>query len=481
MNIKLLKYIIVTSISFLFLFSYLISIGVEKDLSIKAENLSISEIDTITSMFSVNLENNKKSVLQLSYDINLIGDDSILKSIYSVSKVNPEYLSVYFSDFNGRVISSLVGGEVVNFNGSKSAWFLGAISKPEEIYVSMPYQDVLTSTYTITLSKAISYDDGRLGVVAIDLTASNLMNGVSRNREYIFYFDNGIIWLDSNKNRIGDNINDLDESFNSLAIEELHMYSKGDDWSSIYKSNFLYGNLMVFTDQNYNVNSKDFMLISSISAFILVIIVFSVIVIVLVRMEIKNIPLIVSWLNKISEGNLIKLKINKSNNELDLIVYSVSQLLVRLSGVIESSIDISNSVNQSSEELTFVMGNSTKNIQNELAQIEEISTAISELSSTSKEVSFNASQAEDEAIKAINNVQYGNEALNKSIALTKIINESIKETAAMIEELKNSAIDISEVTHVISSISGQTNLLALNAAIEAARAGEQGTWLCRRC
>ncbi|EMI4253712.1 methyl-accepting chemotaxis protein [Vibrio vulnificus] len=216
------------------------------------------------------------------------------------------------------------------------------------------------------------------------------------------------------------------------------------------------------------------MLISSL--FMLIFVVFTLMCVSLffVKKEIKNIPIIISWLDKISEGDFVQANISKSNNELDLIVNSISQILIKLSGVIQSSVDVSSNVNKSSNELTFVMENASKNIQDELAQIEGISTAISELSSTSKEVSSNASQAEDEAVKAIVNVNKGYDYLEQSQLLTQHINSSIKETASMIEILKNKAIDISEVTNVISSISDQTNLLALNAAIEAARAGEQG-------
>ena len=153
---------------------------------------------------------------------------------------------------------------------------------------------------------------------------------------------------------------------------------------------------------------------------------------------------------------------------------SVIGLNEKLSEVMNMSLSVSNSVTSSSEELAVVMQNTAKNTESELSQVEEISTAISELSSTSKEMSTNAVQAEDETRKAIYNVNEGNKALVQSIALTQSINDSVQETANMIEDLKNSTISIGEVTHVISSISEQTNLLALNAAIEAARAGEQG-------
>ncbi|MUK90876.1 HAMP domain-containing protein [Aliivibrio fischeri] len=179
---------------------------------------------------------------------------------------------------------------------------------------------------------------------------------------------------------------------------------------------------------------------------------------------------------KITAGNL--------NNDIDLnefhpdeigyLANSFYEMQSSLSRVITSSASISNHVASSSEELIVVMKKTAQNTQNELAQMEEVSTAISELSSTAREVSSNAVQAEDETRKAIEFVNSGHKALEQSIALTTIINSSVKDTADLIEALKNSSVDIGEVTHVISSISEQINLLALNAAIEAARAGEHG-------
>ena len=174
----------------------------------------------------------------------------------------------------------------------------------------------------------------------------------------------------------------------------------------------------------------------------------------------------------ISQGDLSQ-SLPDSGKETGIYA-SILVLSKALSSSLKLSSDISDNVSSSAEELTAVMKDTAKNTQNELAQVEEISTAISELSSTSKEVSANAVQAEDETRKAIKNVQQGNSNLEQSIALIQNINESVQETATMIEALRNSALDIGEVTNVISSISEQTNLLALNAAIEAARAGEQG-------
>ena len=177
-------------------------------------------------------------------------------------------------------------------------------------------------------------------------------------------------------------------------------------------------------------------------------------------------------IKKISEGNLSQ-DFNNSSNAVG-IYHSLIILNKKVGAVIRNSNDISNHVATSSEQLTIVMQNTASNAQYELAQVEEISHAISELSTTSREVTSNAVHAEEEVSKAIDSVSQGNKTLDESILLTQKINESVQQTASMIAELKTNAMDIGEVTAVISSISDQTNLLALNAAIEAARAGEYG-------
>ena len=177
-------------------------------------------------------------------------------------------------------------------------------------------------------------------------------------------------------------------------------------------------------------------------------------------------------IKKISEGNLSQ-DFHHSSNAVG-IYHSLIILNKKVGAAIRNSSDISTHVATSSEQLTIVMQNTASNAQYELAQVEEISHAISELSITSREVTSNAVHAEEEVSKAIDSVSQGNKTLDESILLTQKINESVQQTASMIAELKTNAMDIGEVTAVISSISDQTNLLALNAAIEAARAGEYG-------
>ncbi|MFA4730549.1 methyl-accepting chemotaxis protein, partial [Vibrio vulnificus] len=96
------------------------------------------------------------------------------------------------------------------------------------------------------------------------------------------------------------------------------------------------------------------------------------------------------------------------------------------------------------------------------------------MSSTAKEVSNNATNAEQSASVAMNAVDSGNEAVSALEDVSQQIQNSVSSTAESIEQLKTFSLDINSVIEVIANVSEQTNLLALNAAIEAARAGEQG-------
>jgi methyl-accepting chemotaxis protein len=188
----------------------------------------------------------------------------------------------------------------------------------------------------------------------------------------------------------------------------------------------------------------------------------------------NNVNELSSAISMLAKGILKPLPIIPSGNEFFKIKLAYNSSIEKLLNITHTLNGVAEATSSSSEELTFVMDNAAQNTRHEFSQIELISKAINELSNTSKDVSSNAISAERETVKAIENVNEGNETLEQSMLLTHTINESVQETANMIEELKNNANNIGEVTSVISAISDQTNLLALNAAIEAARAGEQG-------
>lgn len=213
-----------------------------------------------------------------------------------------------------------------------------------------------------------------------------------------------------------------------------------------------------------------------ISTAIIIFIIICIVMFYISRALITSLCSVSSTLSALSEGKINKNDHNiiEGGSEIADLTQSCSKLSKELLLIVNTLNSVSENVMSSSTELTNEISNTANNSQSELGQIEEISTAVSELASTSKEMSFNAVEANEETTKTISNITEGYKALDQSIDLTEEINQSVQNTASMITQLKDNALDIGEVTNVISAISEQTNLLALNAAIEAARAGEQG-------
>ncbi|WP_070962508.1 HAMP domain-containing methyl-accepting chemotaxis protein [Vibrio sonorensis] len=181
---------------------------------------------------------------------------------------------------------------------------------------------------------------------------------------------------------------------------------------------------------------------------------------------------IATIVSQISQGDLT-VRQEETGKESGIYKNTI-QMRTELRKIIEGFHQISDRVSDSSVSMTRTMKQAESNAQKELSQVEQIATAINELSSTASEVSQNASGAEQAANAATTNVSDGQDALASADTIAAKIDDSVQETSHIVEQLNNYSTEIGTVVEVINGISEQTNLLALNAAIEAARAGEQG-------
>ncbi len=107
-------------------------------------------------------------------------------------------------------------------------------------------------------------------------------------------------------------------------------------------------------------------------------------------------------------------------------------------------------------------------------KIEEVATAMNQMTATVERVAQNASEASDAARSADTEAQSGRQVVGEVVTAINELATEVGNTSQMILTLKDNAEQIGSVLDVIRGIAEQTNLLALNAAIEAARAGEQG-------
>ncbi|RVT48216.1 methyl-accepting chemotaxis protein [Rheinheimera sediminis] len=114
------------------------------------------------------------------------------------------------------------------------------------------------------------------------------------------------------------------------------------------------------------------------------------------------------------------------------------------------------------------------NVQQQSLQMEQIATAMHEMSATAHEVAHSVATTHSASEEAAKNSSSSQSINTQAAQSTELLVQSLTESTASLSELEKHSESIGAVLVVIKSIAEQTNLLALNAAIEAARAGEQG-------
>ena len=107
-------------------------------------------------------------------------------------------------------------------------------------------------------------------------------------------------------------------------------------------------------------------------------------------------------------------------------------------------------------------------------RVQQIATAMEEMSMTVNEVAGNTTNAADSAAQVADNAHEGQRVVGQAVKGMQQVAEVVRSSAQIVGNLGATSEKIGEIVNVINEIADQTNLLALNAAIEAARAGEMG-------
>ncbi len=179
-------------------------------------------------------------------------------------------------------------------------------------------------------------------------------------------------------------------------------------------------------------------------------------------------------IRKLAEGNLAVRTESDGENEIAQLSKDINTTAIQLQKTIEELHNINESVASASTELAAVMNEAELNSQKELSEIEQVASAVNELSSTANNVSDNALAADQTAQNTNDLAKAGLDIFAQSTDASDKMAIALTDAAVVVNRLKEQSEQINNVVEVIRGVSDQTNLLALNAAIEAARAGESG-------
>lgn len=188
----------------------------------------------------------------------------------------------------------------------------------------------------------------------------------------------------------------------------------------------------------------------------------------------KRAELIVQGLHAMSKGDLTHKVSISGKDEFAWMCWEYSEGRKGFMNLVKDILGSAGQLAAAAEELSAVTEQSNKGVMRQEGEINQVATAMNEMSATVTEVSKNAGNAATAAQEADERAKEGCDVVNTTVQTINNLASEVERTSEVIENLKGDSISIGTVLDVIRDIAEQTNLLALNAAIEAARAGEQG-------
>lgn len=430
--------------------------------------------------------------LAIRSDMMLANEKTIVESDDSdremlLTKRAGDFLSVYAGFDDGSIAyGDKTEDWPADYDPRTRPWYKDAMTA-SGLIITEPYQDFDGS---IVVSFAKAFSGNKNGVLAADLTVTNIISEVLNisldNDGFTFLVDgnNNIVAYKDEKlsqqplTKLNPNLTSekVSELVAASAISTISWPGKNEQLIYVVNVPTTDWSLGIVVDKELAFASVteqiQFTALASIVLY-LVIATFSTITVTRLLKPLQELSASLLELSK-GEGDLTQRIEIKRQDEIGEVAEHVNHFLEQLQTMISGIISHSNTLTQQAIQANQLSEQATQQIEAQQSDVNQIATAIHEMSATAAEVASHAEMTATASQTSSSACQDGHVVIEKNRqAIVELANQ-VNSASGVISELESNTKSINQILSTIQEIAEQTNLLALNAAIEAARAGEQG-------
>lgn len=464
--------------------------------------LSTQQVMTIRSQTQEHIDSSVNEILTsvgntVQSEMNAKKD--LARSITEVIELNPSshnyvqnilerptpkasFLAIGFGyESNGFVIENDDGWEAgPDYDPRQRPWFIAAKNKGD-LVVTDPYVDASSKNVIISVGTPVKENGQFLAGMFYDLeltTLSDLVNQVN-------LFDAGYLFLVTadgttiahpqskyNGEKVGSYLPQVD-----LTQSTQHIEIDGDHYminlTHIPGENWYVGSVI---DEAIAYSAVGELRNSAIIYSIIAVIASVIALTLLIRTLMRPLDTLNNAIKGVAsgKGDLTQRLETDTDQEFSELATNFNTFMENLQQQIIESKSISDQILNGTQITAEGAKDSAGAIQTQLQELEQLATAMHEMSVTATEVANNAQGAASAAKEADQATVEGSSVVGESTQTINMLSDSIDLAVEEVQVLESATANIETILKVINDIADQTNLLALNAAIEAARAGESG-------
>ncbi|MCG9230046.1 methyl-accepting chemotaxis protein [Vibrio diabolicus] len=464
--------------------------------------LSTQQVMTIRSQTQEHIDSSVNEILTsvgntVQSEMNAKKD--LARSITEVIQLNPSshnyvqnilerptpkasFLAIGFGyESNGFVIENDDGWEAgPDYDPRQRPWFIAAKNKGD-LVVTDPYVDASSKNVIISVGTPVKENGQFLAGMFYDLeltTLSDLVNQVN-------LFDAGYLFLVTadgttiahpqskyNGEKVGSYLPQVD-----LTQSTQHIEIDGDRYminlTHIPGENWYVGSVI---DEAIAYSAVGELRNSAIIYSIIAVIASVIALTLLIRTLMRPLDTLNNAIKDVAsgKGDLTQRLETDTDQEFSELATNFNTFMENLQQQIIESKSISDQILNGTQITAEGAKDSAGAIQTQLQELEQLATAMHEMSVTATEVANNAQGAASAAKEADQATVEGSSVVGESTQTINMLSDSIDLAVEEVQVLESATANIETILKVINDIADQTNLLALNAAIEAARAGESG-------